>query len=121
MDLTQEDIDDFISIWKEEFGETIDHDYARLRASQLLELFLLLSKTPNAQKTQSVPESLADKDTRGLAFIQTMIASTGRSPSLREIMYEIGYASPRSAQLMVRRLARNGKIAYDDGVIEIKR
>ena len=42
MQLTEEDIREFINIWSEEFGETITLADARKRASDLLRLYLLL-------------------------------------------------------------------------------
>jgi hypothetical protein len=47
--LTNEDIEEFRSIWKEEFTEEISPDEATHCASQLLELFSLLSmRLPSA-------------------------------------------------------------------------
>jgi hypothetical protein len=43
MHLTEEDLREFIQIWSEEFGEAIALAEARRRASDLLQLYLLLS------------------------------------------------------------------------------
>ncbi len=43
MELTPEDIAEFIAIWHEEFGETITEAEARHHGSQLLELYLALA------------------------------------------------------------------------------
>ncbi len=39
MQLSDDDIQEFIEIWKKEFGETISVDDARRHATQLLTLF----------------------------------------------------------------------------------
>jgi hypothetical protein len=43
MQLTEEDLREFIQIWSEEFGEAITLADARKRATDLLRLYLLLS------------------------------------------------------------------------------
>lgn len=43
MELTPEDIIEFIALWQEEFGETISEAEARHHGSQLLELYLALA------------------------------------------------------------------------------
>lgn len=47
MELGDEDIQEFITLWQEEFGETISLEKARHHASQLLELYLLLATPPS--------------------------------------------------------------------------
>jgi len=44
MELTDEDLGEFVAIWKEEFGEIISMDEGRHAASQLLELYTLLGR-----------------------------------------------------------------------------
>lgn len=46
MELTPEDIAEFRQLWEEEFGEPIPEVEARHRASQLLELYLVLARPP---------------------------------------------------------------------------
>lgn len=46
MQLTQDDLREFIELWREEFGETISEGEARHYASRLLELAHLLSQRP---------------------------------------------------------------------------
>jgi hypothetical protein len=43
MKLEDADIEEFIALWKEEFGESISLDEARHRASQVMELYALLA------------------------------------------------------------------------------
>jgi hypothetical protein len=44
MELSDQDIQDFQAIWQAEFGEVVSTDFARARASDLMELFLLFQK-----------------------------------------------------------------------------
>ena len=44
MELSDQDIQEFQAIWQAEFGETISADFARARASDLIELFLIFQK-----------------------------------------------------------------------------
>lgn len=44
MELTDEDIREFIDAWKKDFGETISTAEARKHASALMELCLLLAR-----------------------------------------------------------------------------
>jgi repressor LexA len=57
------------------------------------------------------------KDRQGYAFVRNRVVHTGVTPSLREIAREVGYLSPRSVQLMLRRLEKEGLLRYADGVI----
>ena len=59
------------------------------------------------------------KDLQGLAFIRNQVLHSGVTPSLREIGKAVGYASPRSVQLMLRRLAQQGLLKYENGVIKL--
>jgi hypothetical protein len=43
MQLTEEDLQEFMAIWREEFNEPVTADDARQRASALLDLYALLS------------------------------------------------------------------------------
>jgi repressor LexA len=58
-------------------------------------------------------------DLRGYSYIRNQIVRTGITPSLREIARTVGYSSPRSAQLMLRRLANQSLISYLNGVIKL--
>jgi hypothetical protein len=42
--LPPEAIQDFKIVWREEFGEEIDDDFAREKATNLLELFAVISQ-----------------------------------------------------------------------------
>ena len=62
MDLEENDIAEFIQLWKEEFNETISPDEARHSASQLLELYVILTAplpadqpSPSAEPAPSLP------------------------------------------------------------------
>ncbi len=55
-------------------------------------------------------EHLSDKDKRAFALIRNRLAHYGQSPSLREINEVTGGKSPRSASLVVDRLAKAGLI-----------
>jgi hypothetical protein len=46
MQLTDKDIHEFQSLWREEFDEEISFDNAQMRASELLELYALLARAP---------------------------------------------------------------------------
>jgi hypothetical protein len=52
MELSDQDIQEFQAIWQTEFGETISADFARARASDLIELFLIFRKVwPKVEAT----------------------------------------------------------------------
>ena len=59
------------------------------------------------------------RDLEGYAFIRNQVAHLGITPSLREIGRVVGYASPRSVQLMLGRLQKCGLLAYSNGVIRL--
>lgn len=59
------------------------------------------------------------KDLEGYSLIRNQIIHTGVTPSLREIGRAIGYVSPRSVQLMLKRLQDRGLLSYEDGVIKL--
>ena len=50
MELTSEDIKEFIEIWREEFKEEIGIPEARHRGSQLLELYTVLARPPHIRE-----------------------------------------------------------------------
>ena len=54
-------------------------------------------------------------DLQGFAFIRNQIIHLGVMPSLREIGRQVGYASPRSVQLMLGRLERRGLLSRASG------
>lgn len=49
MQFEDADIEEFVALWKEEFGETISPEEARHRALQVMELYVLLATTPRVQ------------------------------------------------------------------------
>src|SRR3989338_6687994 len=59
------------------------------------------------------------KDLQGYSFIRSRVAHTGITPSLREIGRVVGYSSPRSVQLMLERLKKQGLLSYSGGVISL--
>jgi repressor LexA len=59
------------------------------------------------------------KDLQGYAYIRNRIIHLGVTPSLREVGGVIGYASPRSVQLMLERLRKRGLLSYSNGVIKL--
>ncbi len=59
------------------------------------------------------------KDLEGYAYIRNQIMQHGVTPSLREVGKKVGYASPRSIQLMLERLEKRGFLRYVDGVISL--
>lgn len=59
------------------------------------------------------------KDREGYAFIRNQIVHFGVTPSLREIGKAVGYGSPRSAQLMIMRLEKQGLLRRVDGEIRL--
>lgn len=62
MDLTEEDISEYVTLWKEEFGEDISRADARHSASQFLELYSLLSRP--LPVTQPAPGTIKPDLTR---------------------------------------------------------
>ena len=51
MQLTDEDIREFAALWKEKFGEEISDAEARRNATQLLQLYSLVSRPPNVEES----------------------------------------------------------------------
>jgi len=58
-------------------------------------------------------------DRKGLTFIRNYFLATKRAPSLRSIGDVVGYHSPRSVQMMIKRLANRGLLRYEDGVVTL--
>jgi repressor LexA len=58
-------------------------------------------------------------DREGYLFIVNSFLQIGKQPSLQAICDALEYRSKRSAQLMLKRLARAGRIGYKDGKIEL--
>jgi len=57
------------------------------------------------------------KDDAGYLFIVNTFIRTGRAPTFQAIAEELGYASKRSVQLLVKRLVDAGRITYMNGKI----
>jgi len=60
-------------------------------------------------------QALTAVQTRVLEFIREEIRSTGRSPSMREIQEEFGYASPHTPQFHVEKLVKGGHLRREAG------
>ncbi|MBP6390545.1 MAG: repressor LexA [Flavobacteriales bacterium] len=58
-------------------------------------------------------------DRKGLTFIRNYYLATKRAPSLRSIGDVVGYQSPRSVQMMLKRLAIRGLLRYEAGEISM--
>lgn len=58
-------------------------------------------------KKKGQPDS---REVKAIRSIRNSIAHRGRTPSVRELMVALGYKSPRSAQLILRRLEEMGII-----------
>jgi hypothetical protein len=62
MNISQESLDEFRVIWKEEVKEDISDDFARERAGELLELYLALSEPlPVGRSLVVKPDPVAEK------------------------------------------------------------
>ena len=59
------------------------------------------------------------KDLLGYALIRSKVVHEGVTPSLRELARALGYASPRSVQLMLLRLEKSGVLRYTGGIIRL--
>lgn len=57
-----------------------------------------------------VKNNLDIKELKGLFFINDRIVYKGQSPSLRAIAEHLGYASPRSASILIKNLEEKGYI-----------
>src|SRR5881296_2549634 len=60
------------------------------------------------------------KDRKAYAFIQHTIVTSGLTPSLRAIANAVGYRSPRSAQLQLKRLEKRRWIKLSKGIIKLR-
>jgi repressor LexA len=60
-------------------------------------------------------QSLTAAQERVLSFIRDEIRSNGRSPTMREIQAEFGYASPHTAQFHVKNLSEAGYLNRGGG------
>lgn len=49
-------------------------------------------------------QSLSDKEIEAIRHIRNSLMHVGRTPSVRELMASLGYRSPRSAALIIKRL-----------------
>ena len=56
MKLTDDDIQEFAALWKEEFDEEISEAEARRHASQLIELYSFLIHPPEPEPGDPEPE-----------------------------------------------------------------
>jgi repressor LexA len=59
------------------------------------------------------------KDDEGFSFIRNKLVHESKPPSLRTIAKYLGYKSPRSVQMMLDRLSRDGRISYINGKINL--
>lgn len=60
MDLTDQDIEEFVAIWRQEFHEDLPLAEARTRATQLLELCAILIEGPKAPRLDEVEPAIND-------------------------------------------------------------
>ena len=67
-------------------------------------------------------EVLTNKQAEAVRHIRSWISRRGRTPSIRELMGDLGYKSPRSAQDILGQLAEHGIIKkFDDGGYQLVR
>jgi repressor LexA len=67
-------------------------------------------------------EQLTNKQAEAVRHIRNWIAHRGRTPSIRELMGNLGYKSPRSAQDILEQLAQRDIIKkFDDGGYQLMR
>lgn len=67
-------------------------------------------------------ESLKNKDREAIRHIRNWLVHHGRSPSVRELMKLLKYSSPRSASLVLERLAKAGFVKRrPDGNLQLLR
>jgi hypothetical protein len=59
MQFKDEDIEEFIRVWKEEFGETISPDRARAEAQRLVDFFMALAE----RFRRGIDKAMADRGT----------------------------------------------------------
>ena len=58
-------------------------------------------------------------DSQAYRYIRNEIIHSGVAPSLREICRAVGFASPRSAQLLLARLEKQSLLTYSEGRIRL--
>lgn len=56
MQISDDQIDEFMRSWEIAFNERLTRDDARRKATELLELFGLLAQRPSAEKSYTPPE-----------------------------------------------------------------
>lgn len=56
MQISDDQIDDFIGSWEIAFNERLTRDDARTKSTELLELFSLLARRPSAEQSPTPPE-----------------------------------------------------------------
>ena len=57
MRILEEQLGDFIAAWERAYGERPDRDWARVRATELLELFTLLAQCHPSGTRYTPPET----------------------------------------------------------------
>ncbi len=67
-------------------------------------------------------EALSERESEALRYLRNAIIHDGYSPSIRDVAKELGYKSPRTAFLMVKRLIELGWIKRKpDGDLQLKK
>ena len=94
MYLTQEEVDEFKKMWKDEFNEEIDEAYARKRAEELIELYAMIYGPESVGQSASSSEMAKKVRTRG----NGVTSSTNRRlvrdinpPEPKRIQYREGF------------------------------
>lgn len=65
---------------------------------------------------------LPEKELEALRYLRNAIVHDGYSPSVRELAEELGYKSPRSAFLLLRRLIEHGWLKRkEDGDLQLRK
>src|SRR5213592_1931736 len=65
-------------------------------------------------------DSTDHKDRQAYAFISQELMQSGVMPSLRAIAKVVGYGSPRSVQLQLKRLQKRGWIRISRGLVRLR-
>ena len=65
-------------------------------------------------------DSTDHKDRQAYAFISQELTRSGVMPSLRAIAKVVGYSSPRSVQLQLKRLQKRGWIRISKGLVRLR-
>jgi len=111
--LTADDIREYQTIWKDEFGEEISDDEARKSGARLLHLFELISE-PDSGESEPFP-ALTDRERLTLAHIREILTAGGR-PTARSVAKAIGCSSSRSGARAIKELLRKGYFAKTERV-----